>query len=241
VVPAGRFSSRRRLIIALAAAAVLAAALIGAGLLTGGGGKGGAGSGGAVVGGAATAKLLAGIPQQGTTLGSPNAPYTLAEYADLQCPYCGVWARDVLPAVVRDYVRPGNVKIEFRGLAFVGSDSLTALETALGAVSQNRFWNVLDLLFRNQGSENTGWVTDSLVRSVLRAVPGLDAAQVLAERDGSAVTARVSSAAQLAALAAVNSTPTFELGLTGGSLQRLDFGSLDVSSFTAALDAAMSG
>ena len=50
-------------------------------------------------------------------LGSPDAPVTLVEYADLQCPFCAEWARGTFPAIVDEYVRPGQVRIEFRGLA----------------------------------------------------------------------------------------------------------------------------
>ena len=87
---------------------------------------------------AGEAGLLRGIPQQGTALGSPDAPVTLVEYADLQCPYCAQWARDAFPELVRDYVRTGRVRIVFRGLAFLGPDSDAALRAALAAGQQRR-------------------------------------------------------------------------------------------------------
>ena len=95
--------------------------------------------------------LLDGIPQDGTVLGRPDAPVTLIEYADLQCPYCAQWARGALPLLVREYVRTGKLRIEFRGLAFIGPDSDTALRAALAAGRQNRLWNVVELLYADQG------------------------------------------------------------------------------------------
>ena len=88
-----------------------------------------------------TAALLAGIPQHGDTLGSPKAPVTLVEYADMQCPYCGEFARTTLPTLIRDYVRTGKVKIVFHGLEFVGPDSDTALRAVYAAGRQNKLWS----------------------------------------------------------------------------------------------------
>ena len=90
-----------------------------------------------------------------------GAPVTLVEYADLQCPYCARWARDTLPTLVGDYVRAGRLRIVFHGLAFIGSDSDTALRTAVAAGPPNRFWDVVHGFYANQGAENAGWVTDT--------------------------------------------------------------------------------
>ncbi len=101
----------------------------------------------------ATARLLDGIPQEGAVLGRPDAPATLVEDGDVQCPYCAAWASGALPELVRDYVRPGKLRIEFRGLAFVGPESDTGLRAALAAGEQRKLWNVVDLLYQNQGPE----------------------------------------------------------------------------------------
>ena len=70
-------------------------------------------------------------PRTGTAIGSPDAPVTLVEFADLQCPFCAQWATDAFPDLVEEYVRPGRLRIEFRGLAFIGPDSEKALRAAL--------------------------------------------------------------------------------------------------------------
>jgi protein-disulfide isomerase len=187
-------------------------------------------------GAADTIALLRGIPQQGPALGDPDAPVTLVEYADLQCPYCAQWATATLPTLVRDYVRTGHVRLVFRGLAFIGPDSELALRSALAAGQQNRLWQVVHLLYTNQGEENTGWVSEDLLRSVGSAVPGLDEERVLDGGHSAAVDTALAAAAGAATDAGVTGTPTFEVGRTGGVLARLEIASLDASAFRPALD-----
>ena len=193
----------------------------------------GAGAGGIAQG----SSLLGGIPQRGNLLGSPTAPVRLVEYADLQCPYCAVYARDVLPTLIRDYVRTGKVQLEYRGLAFLGPGSVSALRTATAAGAQNKMWNVLELLFGKQGPENA-WVTDDLLRSTVTTA-GADAARVFGARDGVAVTQAIEGWAREANTAGVTGTPTFFFGRRGATLDRLALTTLDVSQFRAALEGAL--
>ena len=189
-----------------------------------------------VVGGPETAAMLAGIPQHGNVLGSAKAPVTLVEYADVQCPYCGDWARQALPDVVQRYVRTGKVRFVFNGMAFVGPDSETGLRAVLAAGRQGRLFHVLDLLYRNQGQENTGWVSDALLRGIGDSVPGLDTGKMLDESGSAAVTAAASAAAADAAANGINSTPSFLAGRTGGTLQPVQIAALDASGITPTLD-----
>src|SRR5438132_4702968 len=61
---------------------------------------------------AEVSSLLAGIRQQGSTLGDPKAPVTLEYFADLQCPFCRRFTLLVLPSLIQRYVRSGELKIE---------------------------------------------------------------------------------------------------------------------------------
>jgi protein-disulfide isomerase len=188
---------------------------------------------------AEVAAMLRNIPQQGAALGSPKAPVTLVEFADPQCPYCGDWEKTSLPAIVSKYVRTGKVRIVFNGMTFVGGDSETALRTAIAAGEQDRFWNVIALLYQNQGTENTGWVTDALLRGIGNAVPGLDAKRMLASVHSATVTKTLAAAATFAQQAGVQSTPTFAVGKTNGTLTIVKITSLQPSGLAPALDAAL--
>jgi|1185.fasta_scaffold33258_2 hypothetical protein len=181
------------------------------------------------------AALFEGIPQHGNVLGSPNAPVTLVEYADLQCPYCGAFARNALPSLVDDYVRTGKVKLVFRGLAFVGPESETALRTVIAAGDQNRLWNVAHLMYSNQGPENTGWVDETYLRSVAGAVPGIDVPRLDSRTGDASVTDTIARDAHNATADGVSSTPSFLVGRTGGTLRPLDVTKLEAASFKPAL------
>ena len=88
---------------------------------------------GAIPGQKESAEMLAGIPQSGIYLGNPSAPVRLVEFADLQCPFCREYTLQTLPQLVQDYVRSGKVRMEFRDLAFLGKDSVTAGRHAAAA------------------------------------------------------------------------------------------------------------
>ena len=180
---------------------------------------------------------LHGIPQSGPWLGRASAPVVLVEYVDLQCPYCAEFSKRTLPPIIRDYVRTGKVRILFRGLAFLGPDSAEALRWTYGAAGQNRLWNVLELLFRQQGRENSGWVTPRLLTSVARSVPGLDLARL--RRDAARAGFLIDSAAGAARAARVPGTPFFQAGRSLSTLQTLRLTSLDSHAFAAKLDSLL--
>ena len=186
--------------------------------------------------------LFAGIEQQGVALGSPDAPVTLVEYADLQCPYCAQWSRETLPVLVDEYVATGKLRIVFHGLAFIGADSDKALRTAIAAGQDNHLWDVVHGLYASQGAENSGWVT----RRARRArsppdVPGLDGEKLLSARWEDSVEPELKRAADAAARAGVHGTPAFQLGPTGGPLELLHVDSLGPEGIVPAIDAVLAG
>jgi protein-disulfide isomerase len=189
----------------------------------------------AALDGSETAALLAGITQSGASLGSPAAPVVLYEFADLQCPFCQRFTTEVLPSVVRDYVRTGKVRIVFRGLTFIGPDSEKALRAVLAAGRQNRLWNAADLLYLNQGVENSGWVTGDLIREIAAAVPGLDASKLSAAEGSPAVTSEIASASGQAARAGIHSTPSFLVAAEGRQPEPLPLSALTVQAFRTAI------
>ncbi|PTL58820.1 DsbA family protein [Paraconexibacter algicola] len=172
---------------------------------------------------------FAGIPQAGIVLGQADAPVTLVEFADMQCPFCAEFARDGLPTLVEREVRAGTLRVEFRSMAFIGDDSQTLARAVAGAGAQGKLWQALDLFFINQGRENSGYADDAFVRTTLSGIPGLDVDKAIADGEGSAGTEAINQAQQLADQNGISSTPSFLIGKTGGKLEKLELSSLDGS------------
>ena len=206
-----------------------------------GGGSTYAVSGAKLSGVSFSSRLFAGIPQHGTVLGRPDAPVRIIEFADLQCPYCREYTAQALPSLVRDYVRTGKAQMEFENLSFIGPDSVQAGHVAAAAAAQNKLWNFVDLMYLNQGTENTGYVTSSYLRRLLRAIPGLNVAAALSTSQTRAADAALTEANQLAVKNGVNGTPSFLIGHIKGPLRQFQPPTLTAAPFAAALTSLMVG
>jgi protein-disulfide isomerase len=200
-----------------------------------------AAQGGRAYGAAFSSRLFAGIPQHGTMLGRVDAPVQLVEFADLQCPYCDEYAVHALPSLVANYVRAGKLQMRFENLSFIGPDSVKAGRVAAAAAQQDRLWNFVDLLYLNQGEENSGYVTASYLHRLLAAVPGLNVPTAVRASGTPAADAALSRANQLAAKDAVTGTPTFLVGRAGGELHVFQPGSLTAGPFEAAINGLLGG
>lgn len=182
---------------------------------------------------------LKGIPQHGNVLGSPNAPVTMAEYIDLQCPACQQFETQAMPTLIRQYVRTGKVKVEARPIAFIGPDSVTGREAALAAAKQNRFFNFSQLLYFNQGVENTGWLNDTMIKAAAASIPGLDVPRLMSDRKSSTISDQANAFDSQSDQDNVTQTPTILVGKTGGRLREVSMQSLtDTASISAAIAAA---
>lgn len=233
-----KLTSNRILAIVLGVAAALAAVLVVVSVT--GGDDESASPSTTVQGVVATERLLDGIPQSGNVLGNPNAPVTIVEFADFQCPACQTWALETFPAIVEEYVRPGKVKMVFNGVAFIGADSLVALKTAGAAGQQDKLWNVTELLFHNQGEENrgeqgAGWVTEDLLEAIGNSVEGLDGQEMLDARESPQVAEYLAAAQGQWQAAGGTVTPSFGVGKSEGPLTKLE-GAVSADGFRQVLD-----
>ena len=110
----------------------------------------------------------------------------MIEFADLQCPYCREYALDALPAIVKEYVRTGKVKLVFFGMHFIGHDSETALQRVYAAGLQGTLERPRPPL-QEPGPGELGLGHREAAALVGNSVPGLDGDKMLADRDSAEV------------------------------------------------------
>jgi protein-disulfide isomerase len=236
---------RRRLMTLGGVLAVAAVVVVVAILVSGGGGDNASDrpqaaqtSSGAIPGQKESAEMLAGIPQKGIYLGKADAPVRLVEFADLQCPICREYTLQSLPQLVQDYVRTGKVRMEFRNLSFLGPDSITAGRAAAAAAQQNKLWNFADVLYYNQGEENSGYVTQEFIDRINKAA-GVDSAEADAFAKSDASQEPLGAANTMANQLGVNATPTILVGKRGGALKAVDADATDVAAYKSAIDGVL--
>jgi protein-disulfide isomerase len=185
-----------------------------------------------------TQSLFTGIDQDGVTLGDPDAPVTIYEFADLQCPFCKQYAESVFPQLVEKYVKTGEVKMVFRNLTFLGPDSVTAARAAAAAGEQDKLWDFQDLFYKNQGTENTGYVTDAFIEDIAKAA-GLDVDKLMEDMNAPVVEQQLGEAQQQAQEFGVNSTPSFLIQVGDGRPQQLNYEQFDLQEFSGPIDQAI--
>jgi len=83
--------------------------------------------------------------------GSKTAKVTIVEFGDFQCPYCGVFAKQVLPELEKNYIKTEKAKFVYRDLPLsFHQNAQKAAEAAECADEQGKFWDYHDKLFENQ-------------------------------------------------------------------------------------------
>jgi protein-disulfide isomerase len=168
---------------------------------------------GLVAPGAPTPVALA----DGRALGRSDAAVTLEVWSDFQCPVCRQYSVTVEPALVRDFVANGTLRIVHHDAAFQGQraglaydESVEAGAAARCAAAQDRYWPFHDWLFANQAGENRGAFVDARLRAIAGSV-GLDVEAWDACRQTGEQQAAVRAETDQAIARGIDATPTLVL------------------------------
>ena len=85
--------------------------------------------------------------------GKADAPVVMIEYADFKCGFCGKFARDTEPDLVKKYVEDGTLRIEWRNFPIFGEDSERAARGAWAAGRQGKFWQFHEAAYADGAKE----------------------------------------------------------------------------------------
>jgi protein-disulfide isomerase len=181
--------------------------------------------------------LIDKAPQKGMVLGEPQSKVELIEFGDLQCPVCKAYSEEVLPQVIENKVDNGEAKIRFNNFTIIGEQSLPAGAAAVAAGMQDRGWSYLELFYRNQGAENSGYADDAFLTAVAKASGVKDIAQWEKDRKGKG-TEEVEKTTEQAQTYGFSGTPSFAIKGPGTNGVEL-LGNLSTpEEFEAAIDDA---
>jgi protein-disulfide isomerase len=162
---------------------------------------------------------LNGIPQHGLVLGERSAKTTLVEFGDLQCPVCKGYAEEILPEVIESKVRSGEARLEFRNFIIINEESVDAAAAAIAAGEQGFGWDFIELFYRNQGTEASGYVTDEFMTALAEAVEVPNIERWNQARKSQRVIGRVTAETTQAERLGLTGTPSFAIegsGVDGG-------------------------
>ncbi|MFP3466891.1 DsbA family protein [Leifsonia sp. SIMBA_070] len=147
-------------------------------------------------------------------LGKVDAPVVLIEWSDYRCPFCGVFARDTQPALVREYVDKGLLRIEWHDMPVFGDQSIDAAVAGRAAAAQGRFWQFHEKVYDVAPSRGHADLSRERLLDLARQAGVPDMAAFEATLDDVAVRADVQREQQEGYALGITGTPTFLIGST---------------------------
>jgi len=162
-------------------------------------------------------------------LGEKNAPVTVVEYGDFQCPFCGKFFKDTEQVLRENYIKTGKIKFIYRDFAFLGQESLWAANAARCAGEQGKFWEYHDYLYNNQRGENQGAFSKDNLKG-FASVLGLDKEKFSACFDSDKYLEEVKKATKAGGEAGVQGTPAVFIN------GKINVGALPTATFTQIIE-----
>lgn len=171
-------------------------------------------------------------------IGNANAPVTIVEWSDFQCPFCKQFESTTLPQIITDYVNAGKVKVVFMDFAFLGNDSIDAglYSHAVWKLYPDTYFTWREAMYKAQDAEGDQGFGDAASIDTLNAtIAGLDAAKIAADvkANASSYQAMMDADKAEAQKAGVNATPSFVVG------KQMIAGAYPYATFKAAIDTVL--
>jgi len=153
--------------------------------------------------------------------GSPDAPVTIIEFGEYQCPKCDQWFLNEKPTVTKELLDTGKAKLYFLDFTFLGDDSVSASQAAYCAGDQEMYHEYHSILYSNQGGINDGWANVAALKDFASEI-GLDTDMFNECLDSGKYADRVAYNKEVGTSVGVKGTPTFFIVGSDGSIERID-------------------
>jgi len=173
--------------------------------------------------------------------GDPDAPVTVVEFSDFQCPFCSRFFDQTLPLIQENYIDTGKIKFVYKDLPLdsLHPNARSAHIAAECADEQGKFWEYHDVLFENQGQWNK--LSSSDLSSQLNqyaTTMGLNSASFDSCLSSQSMADEVNADVLQASQYGATGTPTFFIGNEENGFIKL-VGAQPFSAFQAAIDAQL--
>ncbi len=173
--------------------------------------------------------------------GDPNAPVTVVEFSDFQCPFCSRFFTQTLPALQENYIDTGKIKLVYKDLPLdnLHPNARPAHIAAECADEQGKFWEYHDVLFENQGqwSRLSSADLNSQLNQYATSM-GLNSVSFDSCLSSPSMADEVNADFLQAASYGVTGTPTFFIGNEKNGFIKL-VGAQPYAAFQAAIDAQL--
>jgi protein-disulfide isomerase len=173
--------------------------------------------------------------------GDPDAPITITEYSDFQCPYCKRFADQTERQLVDAYVATGTVRFVYRSFgSFIGAESGDSAEAAYCAGDQGQFWQFHDFLFANHTGENVGDYTTRKLEAMAEAL-NLDMNAFTSCTSSGKYAEQILQDSKDGIAAGIQATPSFIISyvVNGETRTRVIEGAQPFGQFQAEIEAAL--
>lgn len=172
-------------------------------------------------------------PHDPRAMGDVDAPVVMVEWTDLRCPFCGLFSREILPQIKKEYVDTGKVRVEFRDVVYFGDRSAAASAAARAAGEQGKYVDYINAVYARAPESGHPELPDEELIEIAEEIDIPDMARFKRDMVDPQLSAEVQSETDQARNLGVQGVPYFVAGSSALS------GAQPMENFRSFLDQAI--
>ena len=169
-------------------------------------------------------------------LGNPDAPITILDFSDFQCPNCGRHVKNTEPILNETYIQTGKANLVYKYFPVVGFDSMNPALAGQCAQEQGKFGQFHQLLFANQKPIDSGWVSKDNLKNFASQIPRLNLQKFSECLDNERYKDHINKDLEMAKKFQLRATPSFIIVNNDGTDPEILTGAHPFPSFVAIID-----